>query len=319
MTGPKGHPCPECGAPRGPDSAPACGCAQRAAEALRDTRTAEAAAAEDFDPLRIRPYVDLDVPTDSTMPLRPAGPEPTASGGPVTRPMRAVEPDQPGQPAWSDPSDPEDRLGEAGSPAPRRRRTLLLSTGAALAALLAAAGFASGLFSYDTPSRNGAEPQEVRESVPDVTSSAPTTPGSAPAAPPARTSAPATPSRSASPSSSPSPSASASASASANSASPTPTRSPRPTQSATRANTPAPAAPTSDPVLRPGDQGSEVTELQLRLRQINLYAGRIDGDYTTEVETAVRTYQWARGIQTDELGVYDTETRTKLESETSEP
>ncbi|MEU6554919.1 peptidoglycan-binding domain-containing protein [Streptomyces sp. NPDC046915] len=305
MTAPKGHPCPECGAPRGPDSAPSCDCTQRAAEALRDTRTAEAAAAEDFDPLRIRPYVDLDAPADSTMPLRSPEPEPTASAA-VTMPMRAVEPDRP---------DPEDRLGEPGSPAPRRRRTALLSTGAALAALLAAAGFASGLFSYDTPSRDGAAPQEVRESVPDVTSSAPTTPSSAPAVPPARTSAPAVPSRSASPSPTPSPSASASA----DSASPTPTRTPRPTQTATRANTPAPAAPTSDPVLRPGDQGAEVTELQLRLRQLNLYAGKIDGDYSTQVETAVRTYQWARGIEADELGVYDTATRTKLESETSEP
>ncbi|MGW7258461.1 peptidoglycan-binding domain-containing protein [Streptomyces sp. NPDC054834] len=304
MTGPKGHPCPECGAPRGPDSAPSCDCAQRTAEALRDTRTAEAAAAEDFDPLRIRPYVDLDAPADSTMPLRSPEPEPAASA--VTRPLRAVGPDQP---------DPEDRLGEPGSPAPRRRRTLLLSTGAALAALLAAAGFASGLFSYDTPSRDGAEPQEVRESVPDVTSSAPTTPSSAPAAPPARTSAPATPSDTPNLSSSPSPSASASA----NSASPTPTRSAQPTQTATLANTPVPAAPTSAQVLRPGDQGAEVTELQLRLRQLNLYAGKVDGDYTTQVETAVRTYQWARGIETDELGVYDTGTRTRLESETSEP
>ncbi|MFF4396581.1 peptidoglycan-binding protein [Streptomyces sp. NPDC001480] len=308
MTGPKGHPCPECGAPRGPDSAPACDCAQRAAEALRDTRTAEAAAAEDFDPLRIRPYVDLDAPADSTMPLRSPEPEPPASAA-DTRPMPTVQPDRPDHPG------PEDRLGEPASPAPRRRRTLLLSTGAALAALLAAAGFASGLFSYDTPSRDGAEPQEVRESVPDVTSSAPATPSSAPAAPPARTSAPASPSGTPSPSSSPSPSASASAT----SASPTPTRATQPTQTATRASTPAPAAPTSAPVLRPGDQGAEVTELELRLRQINLYTGKIDGDYTTAVETAVRTYQWARGIQADELGVYDAPTRTKLESETSEP
>ncbi|MFH8710277.1 peptidoglycan-binding protein [Streptomyces zaomyceticus] len=43
-----GHACPECGVQR-----PGCACAQ-----------AEIAAAEDFDPLRIRPYVTLDAPGD---------------------------------------------------------------------------------------------------------------------------------------------------------------------------------------------------------------------------------------------------------------
>ncbi|RRR69494.1 peptidoglycan-binding protein, partial [Streptomyces sp. RP5T] len=73
-----GHTCPECGAPRGVDNTPSCGCTQRASDALRDARTAQAAAAEDFDPLRIRPYVELDEETapvpavpapDATMPL----------------------------------------------------------------------------------------------------------------------------------------------------------------------------------------------------------------------------------------------------------
>src|SRR5688500_9613788 len=52
-----GHACPDCGGRR-----PGCACA----------RTAEAAAAEDFDPLRIRPYVTLDAPDDE------AGDPPTA-------------------------------------------------------------------------------------------------------------------------------------------------------------------------------------------------------------------------------------------------
>ncbi|WP_244204129.1 hypothetical protein, partial [Streptomyces africanus] len=59
MEQPNGHPCPECGTPRQPDNTPSCACTHRAAEALRNTRTTEAAAAEDFDPLRIRPYVEL--------------------------------------------------------------------------------------------------------------------------------------------------------------------------------------------------------------------------------------------------------------------
>ncbi|MYS43932.1 peptidoglycan-binding protein, partial [Streptomyces sp. SID5998] len=60
MEEPNGHVCPQCGAPRAADNSPSCACTRRAADALRDTRTAEAAAAEDFDPLRIRPYVDFE-------------------------------------------------------------------------------------------------------------------------------------------------------------------------------------------------------------------------------------------------------------------
>lgn len=83
---PNGHPCPECGAPRHADHTPTCACARRAADALRDTRTAEAAAAEDFDPLRIRPYVDLpgtspDATTPDGSPRATKG-TPSASGTP---------------------------------------------------------------------------------------------------------------------------------------------------------------------------------------------------------------------------------------------
>ncbi|MFE9135749.1 peptidoglycan-binding protein [Streptomyces sp. NPDC007355] len=55
-----GHICPECGVHR-----PGCACAR-----------AELAAAEDFDPLRIRPYVTLDSPED------PPGPAPTGPASP---------------------------------------------------------------------------------------------------------------------------------------------------------------------------------------------------------------------------------------------
>ncbi|MGA5071837.1 peptidoglycan-binding protein, partial [Streptomyces tuirus] len=79
---PNGHPCPECGAPRQRDNTPTCACTHRAAEALRDARTAQAAAAEDFDPLRIRPYVEIDAgasgdPGGATAPSNnPADPTP---------------------------------------------------------------------------------------------------------------------------------------------------------------------------------------------------------------------------------------------------
>src|SRR5690606_35063853 len=82
---PNGTPCPECGARRNGDNTPSCACTTRASDALRDARTAEAAAAEDFDPLRIRPYVDLDGATRtprSTPDGSPAPSRPDASGRP---------------------------------------------------------------------------------------------------------------------------------------------------------------------------------------------------------------------------------------------
>ncbi|NEC65845.1 peptidoglycan-binding protein, partial [Streptomyces sp. SID9727] len=73
-----GHICPECGTESRPGAGPGCACAgrhtgtqeygadpERAAEQQRIAdehhadRSAEMAAAEDFDPLRIRPYVTL--------------------------------------------------------------------------------------------------------------------------------------------------------------------------------------------------------------------------------------------------------------------
>ncbi|MFF9115931.1 peptidoglycan-binding protein [Streptomyces massasporeus] len=498
MEPPNGHPCPECGAPRQRDNTPTCACTHRAAEALRDARTTEAAAAEDFDPLRIRPYVEIDAgasggPGGGTAPsndsaeptpdalddtaLRPgtglagpspaqspgpaaedapgraaaddsaalpygdaprppgngsaeasrtqgpgqttertqtpaatghsatpphgAGPQPTGNGsaeasaaaqgpgepaaegtpGPAaaadradslphaeaphpgggarptspadaTMPLRPVEPDAtavlpaasaasalptPLAPAATEPSVTDLRMfdgtagadrgaAEAGGPGGRtpgrRRRNLLVAAAGACVAVVAAAGYASGLFSYESPSRDTALPDDIRASVPDAPSSsgASTPPrGSASAAPSAPAAPPPSPSRSGSPSASPSPSApSASASASR---SPSPSA-PQPSGSATGPEQAPPddgrqkGGPT---VLRLGDRGPEVTELQLRLRQLVLYTDDADGTFDDRLADAVRTYQWSRGVQSDELGVYDRETREKLESETREP
>jgi peptidoglycan hydrolase-like protein with peptidoglycan-binding domain len=71
--------------------------------------------------------------------------------------------------------------------------------------------------------------------------------------------------------------------------------------------------------LRPGDEGPEVTELQQRLQQVALFAGNPNGDYDNRTETAVRNYQLTRGIDNEDTGTYDKETRTRLESETQEP
>lgn len=313
MTESNGHLCPECGAPRGADNTPSCACTQRASDALRDARTAEAAAAEDFDPLRIRPYVELEgeastgVPVgaaDVTMPLRPIpGPAPS------TRDLSLFE----GAGREDDGGGLDDFDDE---PRRRPRRTVLLGAAGGLVAVIAAAGLASGLFSYDTPTRDGALPEAVRASVPDAsptTGAAPRSP-TATSAPP--TSAPPSASASASPSATPTPT----------SASPSPSRSTDPTASPTTSTTTsAPADDTSEsrestpPVLRRGSQGEEVIELELRLTQLNLYTRKASGHYNEGVEDAVTRYQWARGIQPDEYGVYDLETREHLESETQEP
>ncbi|PKW07553.1 Putative peptidoglycan binding domain-containing protein [Streptomyces sp. 1222.5] len=180
-------------------------------------------------------------------------------------------------------------------------------------AVVAAAGLASGVFSYHAPSRDQAA-EEVRQGVPDVTTPGPasTTATGAPVAPrsPSRAASPSPSSSSPSGSPSPSPSPSASHGASA-SASPSETAA---TFSASPLDTPDPG-----PVLRLGDKGPEVTELQQRLRQLNLYVGEIDGVYTRPVENGVRTYQLARGISGDDFGVYGPPTRASLEAETSEP
>ncbi|MFF7376338.1 peptidoglycan-binding protein [Streptomyces massasporeus] len=499
MEPPNGHPCPECGAPRQRDNTPACACTHRAAEALRDARTAQAAAAEDFDPLRIRPYVEIDAgasagPGGGTAPsndsvesaphalddtaLRPgtgsagalpaqgpdataeatpphgagprptdngsaetsrtqspgrttegpqgpaatdngatpphgAGPRPTDNGsaeaprpqgpGPApgraapgssgtpsqspaertphpaapadstagfpyaeapraarppspadaTMPLPPVAPDAtavlpaasagpafptPLAPAATEPSVTDLRMfdGTAGAdrgaaeaggagarrPGGRRRRNLLVAAAGACVAVVAAAGYASGLFSYESPSRDTALPDDIRASVPDApSSSAASTPprGRASAAPPAPAAPPPSPSRSGSPSASPSPSApSASASPSQSPSPPAP----QPSGSTTGAEQAPPDSgrqKTGPTVLRLGDRGPEVTELQLRLRQLVLYNDDADGTFDDRLADAVRTYQWSRGVQSDDLGVYDRATREKLESETREP
>ncbi|WTC18959.1 peptidoglycan-binding protein [Streptomyces cellulosae] len=535
MDQPNGHPCPECGAPRHADHTPTCACARRAADALRDTRTAEAAAAEDFDPLRIRPYVDLPgTSPDATTPdgspratkgtpsasgtprataqggaaadaaagpgaypaaapgAHPEAAHPSAHGGPTTsnatpahttrptegpaahkgtpapedrrttaaqigsegpgapdatmalkalgpdaatpgtaagdsaaaagteaappaqaahtrtpggtgnrasapgeqrtpadavgstaaragataRPqaeagtaapdatmtLRAVRPDgaAPGGPASDDdrtsvlptPLAPgtaqpnADDLGlfddatrplravSAGAPAPRpgtdahrdrgnrRRRGALIAASGAVVAVLGAAGWASGLFSYETPSRDTAAPDDVRASVPDASSRAPSAEPSS-EAPSVSAGASASESPTASGSGSPSPSASASAPSASATAStdvePSATPSPDGAASSAPAVAPEPSEPADTaPVLRRGDRGPEVVELQQRLRQVWLYQGDADGRYSHRVEEAVRRYQWQRGIN-EELGVYGPRTRARLESETRTP
>ncbi|MGW1953217.1 peptidoglycan-binding protein [Streptomyces sp. NPDC001920] len=303
MSEPNGPVCPECGTPRAPDGTPDCSCGRLASDAHRETRTAEAAAAEDFDPVRIRPFVELDGgPADDG---QPEGTRLLSSTAPST-----VPPDRTPAPRITE-AEGDTEVGDTGVSGLRGRPLLFAGVGAALAALLTGA-FVSGLFSYDSPAREAAPPDGVRAPLPGGSAPRDNSPGqqahgtSSPSVSPGPTASPRTtptagpgaPSRSAPPTGTPS--------------GPAVTASTSPT-----AGSSAPQAP--PPVLRFGDQGPEVTELQLRLRQVGLYAGEGDGDYDREVEGAVRTYQLTRVVLADESGVYGGATRKSLESETRTP
>jgi hypothetical protein len=293
--------CPECGAPRAADGTPSCTCAHRAAEAHLESRAAEAAAAEDFDPVRIRPFVEVgEEPADPAG--EPERPDLTGDLSHVTTARADAEQaprEEPGEPSPVD-----------SAPRGRRRRNLVVAGTGAAVAVLVTGGFVGGLFTYDGPTRDGSVAGGIRAGVPEEPppSSAPSVTASSPTATPTRSSAP--------PSSSPS-------AESGDSASPTGTATPTGTPSSAAATATVAPGPTVSssrpPVLRLGDQGPEVVELQLRLRQIGLYDGEADGDFDQQVQSAVRTYQTTRFVLQDESGVYGTATRASLESETSEP
>ncbi|GAA2442079.1 peptidoglycan-binding domain-containing protein [Streptomyces macrosporus] len=69
-------------------------------------------------------------------------------------------------------------------------------------------------------------------------------------------------------------------------------------------------------VLREGDTGPEVAELQYRLRQTYAYRGDVDGRYDREVRDGVATFQEWYGVRGDPEGVYGPNTRRALERAT---
>ncbi|MFI5874092.1 peptidoglycan-binding protein [Streptomyces sp. NPDC051445] len=299
MSEPQGGVCPLCGAPRASDGTPACACARLASDAHRSARTAEAAAAEDFDPVRIRPFVVLG--DQDLAPRDGAGPgDPTL---PAPAPAREPGEPPPAEEAAHQGPDPFD----APLPTRRRRRVHVLVLVGALAVAVTAAVFA-GFLLYDGPARDDSPAGGVRAPVPDETSRRTTAAGGpSPAA--SRT----WPSPTAS--SSPSPSSPTSPAPSRSTAPPS-----APATGATGSASPRPGPSNSaPPVLRFGDTGPEVTELQLRLRQIGYYGGPAGGDYDRQVESAVRSYQLTRAVFQDDSGVYGTATRASLEAETDEP
>lgn len=374
-----GHICPECGTDSRPGAGPGCGCAERAArhgagqrepaghqhvtedqrtaeqhrivEEHHAARSAEFAAAEDFDPLRIRPYVTLggeetaagrDEPeryvTDghtgdghtghghmgdghmgdaaTTMPLflDPAGPGPLPDApGPDAPNARYGHPRTPLLTAGPDPVQPR-----------RRKPFAALAVGAAVVAVVGTAAFIGGLFNGDGDGDTTLDPV-----LPSTVTSLP----EESAAPSASTTASASASPSRSATASPSASATASATATASpsasiSASRSATAGPSGTAAASSPAAPAdtkgpqqpvapPAPPQDGSTLRRGDHGPEVAELQRRLQEIGLFMSPDDADYTDRVEDAVHRYQRYMYIQGDGDGVYGPHTRRALEAVTT--
>ncbi|MFJ1816606.1 peptidoglycan-binding protein [Streptomyces sp. NPDC088139] len=329
----------------------ACGCGRpaaeqhlvagqyRAAEQHRIERSAvdpaEIAAAEDFDPLRIRPYVTLGNDTvPAAVEERPdrsgrSGSHLPVEEGPGARlpmedaattmplflgrdPAGGPRPDTVGP---ADPSGPFD--GQEPEPSHRRRPFAAAAVGAALIAAVGAAAFASGLLGG-----GGNGDADQRQALPGTVADVPgasvrATEPTASVPPSHSASAPASPSAPASASASVSSSASASPSPSASTASSQPA-SPSPSRTTSGAPSAAPPpASLAGAALHPGDQGPEVAELQRRLAELWLYSGRDDGTYSDQVERAVSVYQSYKFIEGDPSGVYGPHTRRALEAETT--
>ncbi|ANS62510.1 hypothetical protein SLINC_0286 [Streptomyces lincolnensis] len=307
------HVCPLCGAPRAANGTPSCACGRLASDAHREDRAAQAAAAEDFDPVRIRPFVEVDDEAEGEaadgdgerVPRKPdidataaGGGSPAVETADTTFPATTVSRDLDAPPA-SAPLTAEH---------PARHRAALLLAGVAVCVF--AVGVTVGVVLYQSPSRDTALPEGTRAPVPDHSSSPTGTTAAAakPSVSPSSAGPSATPSASAGPT--------ATRTATPTGSAAPPAGGPSPTATATTARPSGPAG--QPPVLGRGDSGPEVTELQLRLRQVGLYGGEPDGVYDGQVEASVRSYQLTRLIG-DEPGVYGAATRASLEAETDEP
>ncbi|MFH8367507.1 peptidoglycan-binding protein [Streptomyces sp. NPDC018031] len=225
-----------------------------------------------------------------------------------------------------DAADAPADTGPAADTRARHRRSRPLVAVSAAAAVVALAGtlaFGTGLLGGDTGEDRG------DRALPDHRSPLPTRPvetwngsmtpdgppATTPAGPPAAATS-ATPSRGPAGSARPSP---------ATSPAPSTASPDRPSPSAvetgpagTPSQSPSPE-PTGPPVLRPGDSGAEVVELQKRLKQTLTYLGGADGEYDEGVRNAVARYQRDHDVDGDPEGVYGPATRAVLESRTEEP
>ncbi|MFE4366846.1 peptidoglycan-binding protein [Streptomyces sp. NPDC056835] len=296
-----GQLCPECGTPRAAEDRPGCDCGERGGRSEKSPaeaagrnaaeRAAEIAAAEDFDPLRIRPYVTLDAGSEAPRSFRTAGPLPplAPTGGPPGPPPEA--------------GDGEDH------PAPppvRRKPYRAVAIGAAAVAVIGTVAFAGKVLSQDAGDVR-ARPDQAHTWLPSMsprdTSPPAVTPTPTPSATPPAAAPPPPPA--------PTPTPSASASRTAGVTTPPPSA----PETMTEPSREPDSAPAGDS-LGPGDSGPEVMELQWRLAEIRLFRGSPDGRYDDRVAGAVGLYQSYKQIDGDPRGVYGPRTRRALEADT---
>jgi len=97
----------------------------------------------------------------------------------------------------------------------------------------------------------------------------------------------------------------------------TPTPTPTPTPTHTSKPTPNPAPTPGRPLLSPGDSGSEVRALQVRLKQLQWYFGDVTDHYGSSTESAVKGFQGKRGLP--QVGYVDRTTMDRLVAMTHAP
>ncbi|GAA4690922.1 peptidoglycan-binding domain-containing protein [Streptomyces youssoufiensis] len=328
-----GELCPHCFAPPRADGRPGCACAARGAD-LPDLATTAAlpetpGTGPNPDDLRLFD----DDPRDADQ----ADADSAAAGGAAGGATGATPAGGAGHGDAPSGDGAGARAGAGDRPARhRRRRPLAIVTATAvLVAVVGTVAFGTGLLggqngegsddraltddraatpsaalpTWDGRMTDGATPPPSTTATPSPSASR--SGGESPSATPSS----ATPSRTREPSASPS---APSARPSETGAPDRPSESPTPSTSAP-ADPPRPTEPAGPPVLRQGDSGAEVAELQDRLRQTWTYVGAVDGEYDASVTDAVGTYQRRHDITADPEGVYGPHTRDYLEARTDQP
>ncbi len=310
--------CPKCKTAHQDDGRPGCAC-----------KAGAPVAEPDFTPLHIRPYVHVPESADqqeqTSRSSALGGRTPESGGG---APALRKPADRPGPPDRSAGQDEDSQGsaasvtvrrpkaappgGEAGSDRERRRRRVGAVAGAAVAVAAVSAAVFGGLLmaenAFDHPG-----PDEYQGG---PTMMVPTVKAPHPSDSPAQTDSPTPPAASprellsAPPSSTPS-------------ATPTHQKtadSTKPTASASTGSHQPPPSDGTPPVLKKGDTGPEVVDLQNRLKTVGgLYSDASDGIYDDGLQKAVTTFQQWRSVQGDPAGVYGEHTRQVLESETGGP
>ena len=83
------------------------------------------------------------------------------------------------------------------------------------------------------------------------------------------------------------------------------------------AETPDPAQPTAEPVMRSGMTGQNIKDLQSRLYTLGYYQAEIDGQFGAATKEAVMAFQRRNGLDAD--GIVGAETKAALFSAEARP